>query len=597
MSSQGFTRGGTLDHQPNTEFKSDTLDPAVRTALKVVQDNYQDKVRQDNKNYWIQRLYESGFVTWDPTGPKKFSSKTMYQLHWKAMSRMKPLDYAIHGENSTMEKERLVTDGVSTVMNRGGYNTSLRQKNGVFSNLLAYGDAWQLVGTNPDSPELNPMMFQTISNSNVYIDRYSTVMDGSWGREVRKICLLFSFSWQEAITHFPKLKRSGTKGRIPRELGLYKDSERDWYQSTRLEDITEVAYYFDLDNLTYCVFGGRGCTLLEKKVGKDKYPYFMNDEPYIPVLHWKGMPSLQGFYNHGIGDMVYDLALITEKLFNMELGHIEENVFPITLVNTPQGQASEFMQKLKMAYKMRTAGNKAFVAMEYDPSGPNTPSQAQSLLTNNLFQEWQAVNQKLENEINRNGVGLDEIDRGPNPTATQILAEEDARNAFIKQLMEYNVTTTEKAVNITMDGIKKFVKTGNKMKLDLTTRIPVEGPNKEVVEKRADGVTLGAISDELRKKHYFAKVNARSGAIPSNVYTQTQIGRMMPFAQPGSPAYIKLINQLGHLNDTDIPAEEYMVQQAQQVAPEGAEGEIQPEAAQTERLEINPRTDDPLPAI
>jgi len=506
----------------------------------LLQGSRNEKIRRDSKNTVIQRLFESGFEISSRKGATKINSKMLQQALWKTMSRMKPLDFTVHGTGVPQWKERLVTDAIATILDRGRYISSLRDKEGLFMKSLMWGDGWMQVGANPIETLKTPILFSPISNSNIYFDSYATMMRGAYGRSVTKCCVIYSYSWETAVKLYPKIKKVAAPGRIARDLTYLREIERTWLQTTEIKgsDLIEVGYYYDLDSKEYAIVAGPGLGIVQHLKG-DKYPFIIDDEAYIPVINQMGMPSSEGIYNHGVFDMIYDLALISAQLMNMAVGHAEDNVYPITLINAPQKEASKFMNRLRVAHEMRQAGKKGYVVNEWNATTPAGAYTAQSLTTQSLWQEWQSLEETFTRECARLGINLDEIDRGANVSATQVLAEEESANAYVKQLMEYNASEAKIAIEVTIDMIKEFVPKNDKTPLNLTTKYEVDG-----TEIRPDNLTLGAVADELRKNNYFVKVNARSGTVPSNVFRQAQLSRLMPFAQPGTPAYFKLVEQL-----------------------------------------------------
>tara|TARA_R100000656_G_scaffold84328_1_gene61572 strand:- start:6496 stop:8268 length:1773 start_codon:yes stop_codon:yes gene_type:complete len=586
----------TLDPMPNLTPTDGKDDKAVRTALEVMQEHNDIKEQRDSDNQTIMDLMERGFKVVDPSGTRQISSKALQQALWRTIQRMKPLDFTIHGTGRPEFMEQFVTQGVSTVLDRGGYVKALRDKQGAFFNLLLLGDAFIQVGTNPSEYDM-PIGFNTISNSNVYVDPFATVMRAeSSGRSVSKMVVVFSYSWAEAVKFYPKLKKIGGAGRIPRDLTFDKETARSQQQTTQIKektDLVEIAHFYDIANKNYTVFAGPSCTVLEKKSG-DKYPFVKGKKPYIPVIHMICQPASEGFYNHGIGDMIYDLAVLSQRLLNMEINHVNDNTYPIELVNLPKDKSAKFFNDLMAAHEMRAAGKKGFVPVEYDANSPGSSQiSSQTLLTNNLTNEWQLIFEQLTREISRLGINLDEADRGANVTATQILSEEEAANSFVKQVMEYNASETKFSIELTMDMIEEFIGKKNKTKLNLTTLIDVDG-----VELPLDEATLGNLSSELKEGDYFVKVNARTGAVPSNILQQAQISRILPLTPPGTPAFAKLQKQLADLNDRDLSMEDFaLIQQAPQIAEEAIEGATEPGLADTERARINPRITEPEPAL
>jgi len=556
----------TLNKKLNINVVSNTEHVAVQTALKVISDNASGKNIQDSKNQMIQDLFEAGFNVNSPDGTIKIQSKLLQQVFWRMASRMKPLDFMMHGTDRPEAVEKIMTDGMSTVLDKGNYISSLRDKGGAFMNLLLYGDAFIQVGT--DDSEY-PIRFNSIDNSNFYTDTLSTKIRGGNGRECRQAVVIFSHSWSEVVAMFPKFKDKMGSGRIPRDIGTGKETERTLNQTTTDEgDLTEVAYLYDINANNYTIFVGEQCTVVEEHKGEN-YPFMLYGKAYIPVIQFIGTPSTKGFYNHGIGDMIYDIAVMSRKLFNMGLGHAEEGAFPITHVNIPKNKTSIYFRKLAAAYEMRKQGKKGFVAMEYDPAAPNNERvSAETLLTASQLQEWQVLWDNLTRELSRMGINIDEVSTQGQVTATQILKEEAAQNAFIKQIMEWNASETEKLVEITIENIKEFISINNKTPLDLTTQIKLENGTL----RRADNITMGMISEEFKNYHYFVRVNSRSGVIPSNLFQQAQIRNILPTLVPGSPSYNKQVLKLSQLNDVDISMED--LQPAMQPQQQAALGDM-----------------------
>ena len=566
---------GTLNATPNIDVRSDRDNKAVATAIKLIQDNLANKNDRDSKNQLIRDLFEKGFTVKEPTGPRKIQSKMIQQVLWRMASRMKPLDFIIHGTGRPDEIEKLVTDGVSTVLDEGGYISALRDKNGAFINLLLYGDSFIHVGTQEKGI---PIVYNTIDNANVYTDTFCTKVRGGWGRQCRQMVVVFSYSWSEVVEMFPRYKNKMGTGRIPRDVSFGSETDRDITQQTesQSDDLTEVAFFYDLNAKNYTIFVGSACTVI-KEVKGENYPFMMDDKPFIPVIQYICQPSAKGFYNHGVGDMIYDLAVVTSQMLNLAVGHAEDNVYPITHVNVPQGDAAKYFNKLSLAHEMRANGKKGFVAMEYDPSNPNGARvSSESLTTQSLVQEWQLIFDTLVRELSRMGINIDDADRGADVTATQILAEEEAQNALIKQIMEWNASESKFAIEMTMDAITQFVSKKDKTPLNITTQLDTEFGQVEI-----DSITLGMVADELRKFNYFVKVNSRSGAIPSNAFKQAQISRMLSLLPPGSAAQIKAIRSFAKLNDFDLNAEDLGVVQQQPQA-----GEVEETVSDTERQSL-----------
>ena len=566
---------------------------AVSRALQVIEKGFSVRNSQNGKIKAIQDLFRESFIVSDTKGTRKLNAQRLYQAMWRTAGRTKPLDFMINGvdkEGMPVDPnvERVVTDGVATVMKRGGFNAAFRDKQGLAFNFLMYGDAFLHIGTNDDKKSSIPIKFRVPSNDNIYVDNFATgIRSAASGASASQLVIVYTYEKELFDVLWPG--NESVEGALPRNKNE-KEQIKDTNQFLKDEHKVEVAFSYNLTTREYVVFAGNASTELQLEEG-DAYPFIKDNEPYIPVLQFICMPASEGFYNEGIGSMVYKLAILQRELLNMEVNHITDNTYPITHVNIPKGQVAKYFKRLKQAHQMRANGKKGFVPMEYDPNSPNTERvSAESLLTENLFNEWQAVFDRLDQELRRLGINIDELDvTDQDKTATEVLALEESSNAFVKQIMEYNASESQVAVEITMDMITEFVGKKDKTPLNLTTNI-----SSSVVESRVRQVNLGMVSEELKRNHYWADVNARSGALPSNNILRAEINALLPFMQPGSQAWRKAVGQLSQINNFEASPDEFLLTpEGPAQSPEGVEAP----ASQTDRKTINIRAQQQAPVI
>lgn len=563
----------TLNPQINLNPRYDRDKASINTCIQMIQDANPAKKVRDQKNDAINKLLDEGFEVSEPTGPRRIPSQMLHQATWRLCNKLKLLDFSLHGTGEKEHMEKIVTQGVSTVLRRSEFVSSFTGKGGVFQAMTNYGDGYFMLGPNPNKNALCPIKAMPVQNSNVYTDQYSTSMHiGGMGRTAEAACVIFSMSWGQAIRLFPKLKRVGAPGKIPRDMYNWKETQRDYYQTSRIKshsEETEIAYFWHLPSKTYTIFAGPTCAILEE-YEKDDYPFMLDGEPYINLFQFSCLPANQGFHNRGIGDLLYRLALANQYLLNLQLGYVTENTWPTTLYNIPNGEVSNFFAKLAQADLLRAQGQRAFVTMEYDAANPGAGRvDAQSLTTGNLTSQWQVIRDSLDREVRRNGIFLDDINNDPNALATQIIAQEQNSDNFAKQIMEWNTPEYEFMLNVALDMIKKFVPSKSKMPINMTSMVEVDDEETgEKVEVRMDNFTMGAVADRLKKYNYFPIVNARSGAIPSGILEINKLKNVLAVTPPGTPAYFKAVKELSALNDRDYKLEDFTGQgqgQPQQV--------------------------------
>jgi len=575
----------TLSLELNMNVKSNPDNKAINSALELIKKA--ELVRATKEGEWraIQDLFELGFVVSDPTGTRRIESQLLWQAIYKTVSKMKPLDAQIHGSNVDENKEKIVTDGVSTVMNKGGFTNVLRDKFGVFYRMLLWGDAFVRIGT--DSNSDFPIKFQNTSLLNIYVDPYATQMRSpSSEKDVDELVAVYKYSWDEAVALYPEYEKIGGLGEVYRSTN-YKELDYTEQQDTEIQAReVEIAHYYNRSQKNYTIFGGSQYTLIKEYKGAD-YPFMKDGEPYIPFLHFMAFPSSEGFYNYGLGHILYRLAILTRQLNNRAINYVIDNVDPIRMVNVPAGDASKFFNKLLAAQEAQAGGRKGFIINEYSASDPNAGSiNIETFRSEPITTEWERLFARLDQEIKRLGIPLDDIDRGRSTTATQIIAEEENADLFVKQILEQNASEFQFAWEVSIEFIKEFVSNKNKTRINMTTAVEMEGQ-----QVLMSDITLGDIKNELSKKNFFVKVNARSGAVPSNIMQQAQISRALSVVAPGSMAYNKLAVKLMRLNDQDI--------NFQDLGNTGGQGQVSEDAmmSETDKAMAGSKPSQPIPAI
>lgn len=514
----------------------------IRSFLYLIADNtLNDKHIRDQKNEFIRDLFKEGFEIHDPSGTFKIGSKVIQQALWRVMSKVKFLDFAIHGTNKDDDVERLVTEGIRTVADRGGLASCFRDKAGIFMNAFLYGDGFLFFGKGENDE--NPISFSVLRNEDVYVDMFAFGVRGV--KPANKMCVILQFDTDDAYDLWPKLEEAGVWGRIP---GSHQNST-DRRADRENRNVLEVCWGWNRSLKKYVIFAGTQCFEIDK-FEDEEYPFMLHNKAYIPVFQFMCMPSADGFWNYGIGDMVFDLAIITRKLLNLETTHLEENVLPVTLINAPQSKVDELVNKMAMANEARAEGGKPFVAMEFDPNGGQQSVAAQALITQNLFNEWSAIWDRLYRELARLGINLDDIERGDNVTRGQVIAEEQASNAFILQMMEYNATETQDLIECIIDGITEFVSPKNKTPLNLMTQITFEDGT---TAKLATQATMGMLSAELKSGNWFTITDSRTGAIPSDLMKSIKYEQQLQMALPGSPDQAYLFRELAQTRGINLP--------------------------------------------
>lgn len=581
------------------KYKSGLQDKDVQEALQLIEDNAD--VHEEHEAIWrvIQDLFKLQFSVSDPSGTRVVSSKLLLQILWKTVNKMKIPDFKIHKagpfamsvdkekvKKDAMNRdltERIVTAAVSTVMEEGGFIRCMRDKGGVFFKTALFGDAHLHIGFDEDKSDY-PIAFRVGSLSDYYVNTQATdLRDAVGGNSADGDFLIFRYTMKQFNQLWPKFKDNVPPGTIPRSTASTKQLEKTWSQTVKDDDVIEVAYATSISKVQV-VFAGPACVVLRKYDGDPKegakytyeddsdrtaFPYVMDGKPYLPTLHFKFFPSSEGYYNYGIGHMLYDIALLAAKMDNMAYRHAVDNVYPINFVNSPSKGASKLFNQILKAQEMRDAGGSAYVVSENPGGGSGVsvePFQSQPITT-----EWERAFSRLEQQITRMGFRLDVPDLGASPNEMSIMAEQESTDAPIKQVIEYNASEFKMAVDVTMDFIRKFISDDDETPLNSRAEIQTQGMSMPL-----RGIPLGWVAKELRKNKYFVEVNSRDGTVPSGVMEEAKLSRTQATLVPGSPAWNKINLRRARLHGVELTEEDLgMAPQAPQQgtgkpgAPEG----------------------------
>ncbi len=571
-------------------------DEGVKSALKLMSKNATIHNRHEGIWRTIQELFEGGFTVMDPSGTKKISSKLLLQILWKVVNKMKVPDFKIYKagpfalkthpaeiKKDTMirdQVEQIVTAGVSTVMKEGKFIQCMADKGGVFYKTGLFGDSHVQIGYDQDNSDY-PISFRVGSLSDTYMNNSCTdIRDAVGGLSADEVVIIYRYTMDQFEQLFPDWVDKVAPGDIPRVYRYKKQLEKTWLQTVYDgEETIEVGYRIGIDKCMV-VFAGPACTVIdryegdeeesetdespeeenqdivkEKKGGKKAFPYIMDGKPYLPLLHFKFFPSSEGYYNYGIGHMVYDLALITAQMDNMAYGHAGDNIWPINFVNSPTKNISKLFNEILKAHEMRAAGGKGYVVSQNTTPGSGVT--VESFQSQPITNEWERAFNRLEKQITRMGFTLDGPDLGANPNQMAIMSDQETSDAPIKQIIDFNASEFEMAVLFTMDAIRKFVPDDDQTPINSTVDIEISGTKTPM-----RGVPLGWVAQELRMNRYFVDINRRDGTVPSGVMQNALIDKAMQDIAPGSPAWNKLAIKRAQINGQNLTIDDLQPPQA-----------------------------------
>ena len=245
---------------------------ATERALSVIEKGFSVRNTQNGKIKAIQDLFRESFIVSNPKGTRKLNAQRLYQAIWRTAGRMKPLDWVVNGVDKNgvpvdHNVEMVVTDGIGTVMKRGGYDSAFRDKQGIAFNVLMYGDSFLHIGTNDDRDSSIPIKFRVPSNDNIYVDNFATgIRATASGASASQLIVVYTYEKELFDELWPGF--DSTEGALPRNKNE-KEQIKDTNQFLKDEHKVEVGFSYNLVTKEYLVFAGNASEALELQSGED----------------------------------------------------------------------------------------------------------------------------------------------------------------------------------------------------------------------------------------------------------------------------------------------------------------------------------------
>jgi len=578
--------------KPDLEaYPSGWNDDDVKTALALIGQNNTDKNARDAQNLRINALLKEASVTDEPTKPRYLGAKKAKQAVTKTVERIQPLRWTLQGDGASEEEEILITKAVKEALHRGNYDWSFTGKGGILDKIVRYGNAYRIIEPQDNTKTSFPVGFTVIDSNNLWFNVEATSFRNG-NKNVTQMVALFTGTLREFNQKFPDYENKITPGKIPRAFS-FKDLDQtstqrfktNYQQSGQDDDqqVMEWAYFWDSNDKCFISFAGADLQIMEKKEDKD-YPYIFENiegkkEAYIPVINYMCIPAEEGIYDVGVVAYVFDMSVLFRRTLNQVIGHVEENVYPHTLINIPEGQEDSFFNLVEMANQMRAGGQNAYIPMTFNPNSPGQISSANPILNGGDINAAQTLMQMIDDEFRKCGIYLDEpIDASV--TATQI--EYNASNALTlpKAIMKYNAPEIEFEVSVALDLLKKNIKKGDKTPLILDSTVDLPDGQYSI---RGIPFSLGWLKEELTKRAWRVQSDPESGAVMNNAMLIGLYKSIMPSMNPQSPEYAAMNQKIALLSGVSTvkpnPASQMLAAQSAQGGGGQAPSQTPPPAA------------------
>lgn len=518
----------------------------------------------DSMNGADQILSSDNSFQTNESGNFQVKNKLLFYALNSIVKNMKRPSRKFRSEGDITVKTSVIKDAVDMVQADGGLYDCLTEDFNLFNRFVGLGDSFIMLGFGNDK---QPVKYTIPQLTNTFIDPAANCLRNKTGIGAAGEALVIEEqSYDKAKKNFPnKLFMSG---KLPMSTTWDDNFNKTEYQKYMQDNrIVEIGHYFNIDaeKPYYCILAGTSATVLAKYEGKD-YPYFdLDGNPFIPLVHFKGLVTPTGLYNKGIWHLLYDYANLLKEIRNLALKHVQMNVNPVGIVNI-DGTAEEFLEQWSIAREAQALGERGFIINEIRNGGNTSSGNVTELIQAPLTAEYERMLNDAVTEIKRCGIPMDEFDVPASQAVTNTLTIEAAKNKFIQDLQERNTESYKELDTLTMAMMASGVSVENQK-----TVITSEGK-----------FTLGAIADALKNINIDVDVESRSGAYKTEAYQLAASNEMLQLAM-GTAVEGKVKAEALRLRGLEVTDEELAPQpQSQGGIPETEQATSQ--AAQAQQL-------------
>jgi hypothetical protein len=564
----------TLERDIPLSAKSGQVNDSVLSAIKLV--NNARIVRQSEglEEGW-EALVDHYMDQYEVVSRqfRDFStrSKLLQQVLQSILKRYARPKRKFVGDNVDRDALEIVKDAVNTAQMRGGLKDVMRGNWGTDHKFILLGDSFIQIGAGGSDEQ--PVKFSAPPITSVYLDIQATTMVTESGENaVGEALVIQDMDYDTAKVEYPDTVF--VAGKIPVDEREYlRNNKTDRQQSLERERNVEIGHYYNIkaEEPTYTIFAGSMATIIKEYKGKD-YPFFLDGEPFIPLVNFKMFPVPKGFYGRGL-HVVYDYSNILEKLRNLALLHVKDNVNPINIINV-QGKKESVLNQIFNARELQKQNEKGYVINEINSVGGSTANaNITTLRTDVLTAEYERILADLDREMKRLGISLDDVDVPASQTATATVSENVAENEFTRQVQRQNEQAYRYLDLYTMAIMQDQIKEDSKATIithaELTKGEEVNAPG-ETPERLK--ITMG---DAVRV------MNENKIAVKMNISEVEQLERALPALQ-GTKAFSELLARKLRLDGLNIQEEDLLPPEQPQ---EAEAPEVQEPRSMAERIE------------
>ena len=556
-------------------------------ALSLIERARNSTARQIAVKDWenIDEEKSNEYDTVNKKGVRKREGNLLHIAEQKTMSKVKALNFKIHGNGADENEEYVFGRGVQTIEDKGGLPEALKGRRGAIQAVAMKGDSMIEIMIQPS--DTYPIKHKVLQMDRVYIDPSADSLftrGGLMGAD--EIMIIDKMPYDVYLRDFAKFGnvKLAALGNLPTSEVLNSMIEFDGQEIE--EQMIEVGRYFKLSKGAYGILVGSSATPLLEIVesdGQGKFPYKKDKKNVFPIMPLHGWAKTKGYYSYALGHLLIKEAQQRRRMDNWAEWGMTRNIKGLGIVRLPPGMSkSKFMGRYRMALQSLANGRDGMIVMENNGI-TDTRTVIDKFVTEPVSQEYERFSSASDLRVKRIGIPLDEIDRAASESATQTIAEEKRADIFAQEFMRMNAGNFQWLREFEIEIISKYIKETDDTPVDMVVEVPIGeklatafaleqnlSPNaipSIAARKIRPQVTMGNLASAAKNRYWFVEMDELSGVIKSSSQAIAEVRESLAFIPPNSPAFNEQLQRLVHLLGQDIN----ITQEA--VTPAGGTGE------------------------
>src|SRR5690606_7437080 len=198
----------TLNAEPPSDTvagESAMVIDAIRHIDSAKKSPARKKAEDDWKNIDNEKEYE--YETADRSGVRKREGNILHIAEQKTMSKVKALSFSVHGDGATEDEEYIVTQGLMTIAEKGGFVEALKGERGAIREVAGKGDSF--VHVYIDKDHKYPIRFKGCALDRTYIDASADVLRSKSGAQsADEVLVVYDMGYDQYLDGYKNYENS-----------------------------------------------------------------------------------------------------------------------------------------------------------------------------------------------------------------------------------------------------------------------------------------------------------------------------------------------------------------------------------------------------